>query len=266
MKPLYKKENSEITIRRGPEDIIWFCVFAYIMAFLFEAMILMFGMSLLKVIILLINPVLSICLCKFTAKRYENTWVRITEEKIIFNTAGKTKEIELNNLEKVTLDGQSKGITSYDLVMKFIMKDGSGYSFSYLGMNTYLFLNNLSMRNISIYEKNEPYKVQLVLMDILDEDTLSKYLEETQECLKYLAEKHSNIGFSYSIHKVGKGYENWGSVVMPENKSFSGLISAKRYGQIFSYNFIEYCEFYIKSCKGENEWDEISHIGKDGRL
>ena len=91
--------------------------------------------------------------CRFTAKRYANTYVKITEEKVVFHTAGRINEIELPNLEKVTLDGKTKGITTFDLIMRFIMKDGSTFSYSYLGMNTYLFLNKLSMMNISIYEE-----------------------------------------------------------------------------------------------------------------
>lgn len=158
MKPLYKVDNSDITIRRGPADILWFCVFVFIIAVMMETILLISmissgNVSLLQLSLVLLLPVLSIFWCRFTAKRYDNTYVKITEEKVVFHTAGRINEIELPNLEKVILDGKTKGITALDLIMRFIMKDGSTFSYSYLGMNTYLFLNKLSMMNISIYEK-----------------------------------------------------------------------------------------------------------------
>lgn len=251
MKPLYIVEDSEITIRRGPADILWFGGVVFIIAVLLELCLVvsMTGearVGVVQVIGVLLIPVISILEYRFMAKRYANTWVKITKDKVVFHTAGRIKEIELHNLEKVTLDGKTAGITTDDLVMKFVMKDGSKFSYSCLGNNTYLFLNALSMKGISIFEKNAPYEIQLVLMDILDEDGLEKLLEETEVYLKELVEGNPDLGMRYQVQRFDKLNEVWGSIVTSDNKGFSTLVAAKRFGQVFSYNFIEYCENYMR--------------------
>ncbi|MBQ4059932.1 MAG: hypothetical protein IJA10_15965 [Lachnospiraceae bacterium] len=251
-KPLYNVDDTGVTIRRGPSDILWFGCLMFIVVVLVELIPLidMIGsrsVSVFQILGFILIPVSAFFWYRFTAKRYANTWVKITKDTIIFNTAGRIKEIDLQKIEKVTLDGKTSGITTYDLVMKFIMKDGSSFSYSYLGDNTFLFLNKLSMRGIPVYDKDIPYEIQLVLMDILDEDGVEKVLEETEMYLKELSDNNPHLGISYKIHRVGKMNENWGSLSMSNDNGFSSLITAKRFGQIFSYNFIEYCEHYIKT-------------------
>ena len=254
VKPLYWVDDSGITIRRGPADIVWFGGLVFIIAVLLELCFVLAvtdesGVGVVQVLGVLSLPVISIFLYRFTAKRYANTWVKITEDKIIFHTAGRMKEIELRNLEKVTLDGKTSGITTDDLVVKFVMKDGSKFTYSYLGNNTYLFLNKLSMMGISIFEKNVPYEIQLVLMDILDEESLKKLVEETEAYLKKLAEDNSDLGMRYQVQRFDKLNEVWGSIVTSDNKGFSTLVAAKRFGQAYSYNFIEYCENYMRKIR-----------------
>ena len=102
------------------------------------------------------------------------------------------------------------------------------------------------MKGISIFEKNVPYEIQLVLMDILDEDGLEKLLEETEAYLKELVEGNPDLGMRYQVQRFDKLNEVWGSIVTSDNKGFSTLVAAKRFGQVFSYNFIEYCENYMR--------------------
>ena len=254
VKPLYKVEDSGITIRRGPADIVWFGGLVFIIAVLLElffvvAMTGEAGVGVVPVLGVLLIPVISIFLYRFMAKRYANTWVKITDDKIAFHTDGRKKEIELCNLEKVTLDGKTSGITTDDLVMKFVMKDGSEFTYSCLGNNTYLFLNKLLMKGISIFEKNAPYEIQLVLMDILDEEDLEKLLEETEVYLEKLAKDNSDLGMRYQVQRFDKLNEVWGSIVTSDNKGFSTLVVAKRFGQLFSYNIIEYCENYMRKIR-----------------
>ena len=83
-------------------------------------------------------------------------------------------------------------------------------------------------------------------MDILDEESLKKLVEETEAYLKKLAEDNSDLGMRYQVQRFDKLNEVLGSIVTSDNKGFSTLVAAKRFGQVFSYNFIEYCENYMR--------------------
>lgn len=184
MKPLYKLENNEMIIRRGPIDILCF----YLVVIIFTPLLL-FVLSTFSFFIVPINKAAGICiiilasalvivLCKLTAKKYANTNVRISNEKIIFDNAGTTKEIEICNIEMVILNGKAKGISSYDLIMTFICLDGKKIKYSHLGDSTYLFLNQLIKRGICVCMRNERISVQNIVMDLIKADDWEKQLNE----------------------------------------------------------------------------------------
>ena len=80
VEPLYWVDDSGITIRRGPADIVWFGGLVFIIAVLLElcfvlAMTDESGVGVVQVLGVLLLPVISIFLYRFTAKRYANTWV-----------------------------------------------------------------------------------------------------------------------------------------------------------------------------------------------
>ena len=116
-KPLYNVDDTGVTIRRGPSDILWFGCLMFIVVVLVELIPLidMIGsrsVSVFQILGFILIPVSAFFWYRFTAKRYANTWVKITKDTIIFNTAGRIKEINLQKIEKVTLDGKTSGITT----------------------------------------------------------------------------------------------------------------------------------------------------------
>lgn len=252
MKPLYKIENDEMIIRRGPIDILCF----YLLVMIFTVILLMNVIissfldgpidKIAGIFLIVLVLVVAIVPCKLTAKKYENTNVRITKDKIIFDDAGTTKEILISNIEKVTLDGKTKGISSCDLIMTFICLDGKKMKYSHLGDNTNLFLNQLIKRGICVYMHNDPLLVQNIIMDLIEEDDWEKKLHEAEKFWDEITKQQADKGLTYEIVREDKRHEAWCILKFPTKGELGIMLTRKYFCNIWESNYREFYEYSIK--------------------
>lgn len=253
MKPLYKLENNEMIIRRGPIDILCFYLLVMILTVILLMNLILFTFldgpinKSVGIVLIVLVSVVAIVSCKLTAKKYAVTNVRITKDKIIFYDAGAKKEIMISNIEKVTLDGKTKGISSYDLVMTFICLDGKKIKFSHLGDNTNLFLNQLIKRGICVYMRNEPLLVQNIVMNLIEEDAWEKKLNEAESFWEEMIKRDADKGLTYEIVRNDKRYEAWCVLKFPTKEELGILLTKKGfYFKIWETNYKEFYEYSIK--------------------
>lgn len=255
MKLLYKFENNEMIIRRGPADILVFYIIVMIFTLLLWMNLFFFTFfsgpinKIVGMFLLILVPVVAIVSCKLTTKKYADTNVRISNDKIIFDDAGITKEIEIRNIEKVTLDGKTKGISSYDLIMTFICLDGKKIKYSHLGDNTYLFLNQLIKRGVCVYMRNESLCVQNIVMDLIEKDDWKKKLNEADKFWVEVTKQYADKGLTYEIVRDDKRYEAWCILKISTNEECGIMLTRKYFNNIWESNYKEFYEYSVK----ENE-------------
>lgn len=253
MKPLYKFENNEMIIRRGPADILVFYITVMIFTLLLWTNLFFFTFfsgpvnKIVGMFLIILVPVVAIVSCKLTTKKHADTNVRISNDKIIFDDVWTTKEIEIRNIAKVTLDGKTKGISSYDLIMTFICFDGKKIKYSHLGDNTYLFLNQLIKRGICVYMRNEPLFVQNIVMDLIEKEDWEKKLNGAEEFWGEVTKQYADKGLTYEIVRDDKRYEAWCILKLPTKEECGIMLTRKYfYNNIWESNYKEFYEFSIK--------------------
>ena len=185
MRPLYTENKMGIKISRGPLDKVMLALFLFIMTIFIEFCLFITMLSsdnrLIFIVLMIVVLTIFVVMYLRKEKEYENTSISINEDKIVIKKHKKDVEIRLDNLEKVTLDGSYKGITVNDLVMTFVLKEGNPVKSSCLGDNTYLFLNMLSKRGVSVFELNQKYSPRLVLLDLLSENDIDSLISDSNE-------------------------------------------------------------------------------------
>ena len=105
-KPLYNADDTGVTIRRGPSDILWFGCLMFIVVVLVELIPLidMIGsrrVSVFQILGFILSPVSAFFWYRFTAKRYANTWVKITKDTIFRKNPSVTGMIQIVSGKKL---------------------------------------------------------------------------------------------------------------------------------------------------------------------
>lgn len=242
MQPLYTENKSSVKISRGPLDRMMLGLFLFIMTLLLEFCLSITMLSsdnkMIFVFLMILTLIIFLAIYFRKEEEYKNTFVSITEDKILIEKMEKEVEIKLHNLKEVTLNGKSKGITVNDLVMTFVLKEGEPVKFSCLGDNTYLFLNMLNKRGISIVEEGHKYSPRLVLLDLLSIDDVSSLILDADEFFNEISQTYGNVIQKYELIKEND-YTCFCCMQLLDGNLII-LICARRYFNVFSFDYKDY--------------------------